>query len=95
MNRPKKTTIVAQASSEMHTEAVLKFQPLTSSKPNAKDPMFGDGDGDDGEISPVRSYVIEVAMNGFFVTITREDYSEDRYIVNAMEEVLELIQGNI
>lgn len=78
----------------MHTEAVLKFQPLTSSKPKAQEPMHGDGDGDDGDVPPVRTYLVEVAINGYFVTITREDYEEERFVVHDMAEVLELIQGN-
>lgn len=79
----------------MHTEAVLKFEPLAKNKSKIKEPMHGDGDGDDGEIAPVRSYVVEVAMNGYYVTITRESYEEERWVVQTMEEVIELIQGNI
>lgn len=95
MNQPKKNTPLAQASSELNTEAALKLMPqaLKSFKSH-KGPEHGDGDGD-GPDGTVMKYEIDVAENGFLVTIcwTSPDLADSRYIVHTMAEVIELLKG--
>lgn len=95
MNRPKKSTTVAQASSGLSTEAALKLLPQTL-KPlkSRNETEHGDGDGD-GPDGTVMKYEIDVAENGFMVTIcwTAMELADSRYIVHTMEEVIELLRG--
>lgn len=93
MSQQQKNTPTAQVNSEMHTEAVLKFQPLASSK--IKDSSAGptDKDGFEGN-SDVFNFAIEVALNGFFVIISyvSPEIPDERYIVHTLDEVVALLQ---
>lgn len=95
MNQPKKNTTIAQASLELNTEAALKLMPQAL-KPikSQKEPEHGDGDGGPPDGAVIK-YEIEVAENGFFVTIcwSAPDIADSRYIVHTMAEVIELLKG--
>lgn len=92
MSQPKENSTVAQASSGLNMEAAIKFLPRVSS--NEKyEPEFKDGDGGGGP-SDVLQFLIEVALNGFMVTITYDDLGvpDEKYIVQTMDEVTELLK---
>ena len=94
MNQPKKNSIVAQASTELNSEAALKFLPLTSSKTGSTaGPTLKDEDG--GPDGDILSYDIQVGLNGFFMTIVFSDAEtpDARYILQTMDEVIELLRG--
>lgn len=95
MNQQKKNSPLAQASSELNMEAAIKLlHPLSSTKP-LKDNTPMDGDGDDGDGPEVLSFLIEVAMNGFMVTVTYVDDTPDlRVVVQTMDEVVEALRGH-
>lgn len=96
MNRPKKNTTVAQASLEQSTEAAIKLLPLNSSKNKLSDKEPIDKDGSD-DMQLVRSYYVEVALNGYFVTVVfDDDFTPDlRYVVTHMDEVVEILKGKV
>lgn len=91
MNRPKKNSTVAQASTEQSAEAVRQLRPLTS-KTSLKDPSIKDKDGDDGNVG-LTQIMIEVALDGYMVTFSFEDGSEQRYVREDFDEVLSLVRG--
>ena len=97
MHQPKKNSTNAQANLGQSTEAAIKLLPRNSSNEN----KFSDGgpidkDGFEGSAF-VRNYVVEVALNGFFVTITYDDLDTPdlRYVVQSMDEVIEILRGKI
>jgi hypothetical protein len=95
MSQQKKNSSVAQASSGLNTEAAIKLLHQVSSISNSSGPHLKDGDGG-GEGPCVLNYVIEVAVNGFFVTVCFDDMEvpDLRLIVQTMDEVIEILRGN-
>jgi hypothetical protein len=94
MNRPKKTSTTAQASTSHEAEAAVKLIRPTF-KSTKSDPQFKDGE----EPPPpdhVMSYDIQVGINGFFVTISYSDIEvpDERYIAHTMDEVVELLRSS-
>lgn len=83
--------VVSSASADMHAEAAIPlFRP--SSKNNLNDgPLDGDGEG--GEDLLLSTALIEVASNGYMVTFTFEDGSEEKYVDADFDEVLKLIRS--
>lgn len=95
MSQQKKNTTVAQASLDQSTEAAIKLLPLTSSKSKTTDDGPIDKNGFD-DMQLVRSYYVEVALNGFYVTVIFEDDIPDlRYVVQHMDEVIEILRGKV
>ena len=97
MSRPKKSTPRAQANSGLSTEAVLKLPPRTFSTPLTEVPKDGgptDKDGNDGTPPEVFNYVIEVALNGFFLVITYNDpeMPDERYVFQSLDEVIQCLK---
>lgn len=94
MSQEKKNSIRAQASSDLNTEAAIKFLHPLSSKQEDSGPIDKDGTGG-GSSSGVHSFQIEVAINGFFVSINYSDpdVPDERYIVETIDEVFKLIQA--
>lgn len=79
-----------------NTEAVLKFRPQVSSGNN----KFSEGgptdkDGVDAPFG-VLNYVIEVAMNGYFLTIVFDDpeVPDLRFVLEDFEQVIHVMRGN-
>jgi hypothetical protein len=93
MKQQRKNSTNAQGNLSQSTEAVLKFPPPASSSSKSNGPSFKDGDGD-GPMSDVQTFTIEVALNGFFVTIIYDDFEigNERYVVETMDEVVELLR---
>lgn len=92
MSQPKEKSTVVSANSSLNTEALLKFPPQVSSI-KKDDPMLKDGDGG-GERADVLQYLIEVALNGFMVTITYDliDVPDEKYVCQNMDEVAEILK---
>ncbi len=74
----------------MNVESALKLLPIT--KKSSNDPSFKDKDGDDGDFS-LHTVVIEVATNGYLVTFSYDDGTEDKFIEEDFDEVLKLIRS--
>lgn len=94
MHQQKKTSTVAQASSQQNTEAAVKFlRPVSSTSTGDKGPIDKDGDGPSG--SDIHHFDIQVGLNGFFVTVDYLDMLEERYVVQTMDEVIELLRKKL
>lgn len=80
--------------SGMNTEAALQLFPLPSNKnQDPEDPEYGDGDG--GSHSGfVDAMHIDVAENGYCVTIHYVDMPPERYVVKDFEEVIKVLRGD-
>ena len=91
MSQPKKNSIVAQASTEINSEAAIKLFP--QSFPKTKDSVDTiEKDGTDGETG-IEFFTVEVALNGFLLTIQYEDGSEVKTIHDDFDEVLKNMRG--
>lgn len=91
MNQTKKPSVRAQASTEKTAEAVRNLRPLTS-KTSSKGPSTVDKDGNDGT-SGLSQILIEVALDGYLITFSFEDGSEQRYVRDDFDEVVSLIRS--
>lgn len=95
MNQQKKNSIVAQASSNLNTEAAIKFLPLASSKDGVKSGGPTDKDGFDPGGTEVLQFIVDIALNGFLITIVYIDQEipDEKYIAETMDEVSELMKS--
>lgn len=95
MNRPKKNSMSVSGNLSQSTEAAIRLFPRASSKNKETDEGPIDKDGFDGS-SMVQTYIVEVALNGFFVTVIFDDLGTPdlRYVVQTMDEVVEIMRGN-
>lgn len=61
------------------------------------DPVIKDGDGDEPPPGETMSASVEVALNGYFVTISYADIdvADERYVLNTVEEVLDLLRKRL
>lgn len=88
MNKPK---VVASASAEIRTEAAIKlFKPSSKESDETEDPKHKDGD-DDGIILQI--ITIEIVTNGYLVTFSYDDGTEEKYIQDDFDEVLKFIRS--
>ncbi len=80
-------------SSGLNTEAALKFKPQVLKNSEASsDSGHKDGLGPEGSI--ILSYDVQVASNGFFVTVIyTEDIPDERHVVQTMDEVIEILRS--
>jgi hypothetical protein len=76
---------------KQESEAVLKFTPQTLKKIAEKGPIDKDGDGDDP--SNITMITIEIALNGFVVTILLDDGSEEKYVETDFDQVLSSLRS--
>lgn len=70
--------------------------PQNFSKSKSTEGGPTDKDGFEGPPFGVLNYVIEVALNGFFVTVVFDDPETPdlRYVVTTMDEVIHIMRGN-
>lgn len=95
MSQQPKSSMNAEGNLSQSTEAAIKLLPRASKSEQVHDGGPIDKDGFDG-MQLVRSYYIEVALNGFFVTIVFNDDTPDlRYVVQDMSEVVEILKGKV
>jgi hypothetical protein len=94
MTQEKKNSTRAQAISDLNTEAAIRFLHSVSSKNEDSGPIDKDGTGG-GFSSGIYSFQIEIAINGFFVSINYLDPEilDERYIVETIDEVFELVRA--
>lgn len=94
MDQQEKNSTNAEMSSQNENRAVKLFPVPGSGKTSESnfETMFKDEfDG----VGTVLQYTVEVAFNGFFVTISYEEpeIPDERYVVQTMDEVIELLRG--
>lgn len=84
----KKNKLVSSVSDgpDLHAEAVLKtFPSKVFSHSGKSDSSHKD---DDGSSNDVVSFIVDVVINGYMLTISREDGLEEKYIFEDFDEVL-------
>jgi hypothetical protein len=91
MNRPKKPSTVAQASTEIRSEAAIKLFPATSKKTEDYGPI--DKDGEEGDDTDISTVLIEVAQNGYMITFTLQDGTEEKSVHTDFDDVLKAIRS--
>lgn len=92
MNPEEKSSMNAEPNI-LSAEAALRLFPVKNQIKDASEPTHKDGD--DGS-STVLQYLIEVGLNGFFVTITYAEDTEDmRYIAETMDDVVLILRGHL
>lgn len=65
--------------------------PVISQRTEDKGPI--DKDGDDGDTTDVSTFLIEVALNGYMLTTTLEDGTEEKSVHTDFDEVLSAIRS--
>lgn len=94
MSLDKKNSMSAQSATHS-ADAALKLFPVNPKDRTKKEPVHKDGD-DGGEPPVVQSYMIEVGLNGFFVTITFDDAENPdmKYIAETMDDVVKILKDH-
>ena len=92
MNQPKKPSTLAQASTEIRSEAAIKLFPATATKSSDQGPIDKDGE-DGGDETDLSTVLIEIAQNGYMITFTLEDGTEEKSVHTDFDDVLKAIRS--
>lgn len=92
MNRTKKPSTVAQSPTEIRSEAAIKVFPKNGKIKPVEDDAT-DTDGEDPDSTDVTQFVIDVALNGYVLTVTLDDGTEEKTVHTDFNEVLTAIRS--
>lgn len=91
MNQRKRPLSSAQAAEPLKSEAAVKIFPAISNKTKDGGPIDKDGEG--GDETDISQVLIEVASNGYMVTFTLDDGTEEKSVHTDFDEVLSAIRS--
>jgi len=93
MHQPKQNSTHAPESLPQSTEATaIKFLRPLSSKNNIAQGGPTDKDGTEGGGSDVESFIVDVADNGFLLTVNYLDGLQEKTVHQHFDEVLEVMK---
>jgi hypothetical protein len=86
--------IKAEALEVVKAEAAVKLVPIQSKDPS-REPIKGpvDGDGDEPGEPEVESFFIEIALNGFVLTVNLDDGLQEKTVHTDFNELLSSIRS--